>query len=586
MTQTALPGSHLGETPFQGARPYRPISARLDRLYIRRPRLVLMLIVAAYLLAGTLYAVTTPAWQNPDEPAHYNNIAYIAGGNGLPVLHHGDYDQAFMDQIVALRFPPEMSIASIRYEAYQPPLYYIAAAPAYWLGQGSLLTLRLFGVGIGAFVIILLYLCVELVFPNKPLLSVGAAAFAAFLPMQVAMSAAVNNDGLAQLLLLAALLILLRWMRGRFYGRMPLDLQWPMLAVLGLLLGLGMLTKIYAYVALVLCCGIVFLTVWLQPRVRPLEGDSRRGERGSGDTRSHLPHRRPTRRSFAAGFQAVLWIVLPAVLLALPLWLRNVQNYGAWDLLGLRFHDAVVVGQPTTAEWLAQNGWIEYSERAMTFTFRSFWGVFGWLSVFMDGRVYSLLLVFTAVVLCGLLWSVVRFISGRPETDLDRFQFWVLGFFIVFVAAVGASYAWYNLKFVQHQGRYLLWGLLPISTFVALGWRELMQPLQGKVTGFLLGLLAVAMLATSFFLPFTDRRALLAMGLLAALLWLQPFLLSGAVDAIIIGSPQALQRMLRRPGLQPLLAVLRVAVWATPFVLLFLLNLVIPVWYIGPQLAP
>jgi 4-amino-4-deoxy-L-arabinose transferase-like glycosyltransferase len=586
MMQTALPGSHLAETPYQGARPYRPISARLDRLYIRYPRLFLMFIVAAYLVAASLFAITTPAWQNPDEPAHYNNIATIASGNGLPVLHHGDYDQGYMDQLINARFPAELPIDSVRYEAYQPPLYYIAAVPAYLLAQGSLLTLRLFSVSLGAFVIILLYLCAELVFPNKPLLSVGAAAFAAFLPMQVAMSAAVNNDGLAQLLLLAAMLILLRWLRHRFYGPIrhfgdvAYDAtrtgvkrgDWPMLLLLGLLLGLGMLTKIYAYVALVLCAGMVGLTVWMRPRAHARDRD--------------VALKGPSRSSFLRGIQAMLWVVVPAILVVIPLWLRNVDLYGAWDILGLRYHDAVVVGQPTTADWLAQNGSIAYSERAMTLTFRSFWGAFGWLSVFMDSRIYFLLLVFTAIVLCGLLWSLVRFISGRPETDLDRFQFWILGFFMAFLLAVIASYAWYNLKFVQHQGRYLLWGLLPISIFIALGWREVMQPLQGKVTGFLLGLLAVLMLMTSLFVPFQDRRSFLAMATLAALLFLQPFLLSGAVDAIIIGSPQLLQRWLRRPALQPALAVLRVLAWATPFVMLFLLDLMIPLWYIGPQLGP
>ena len=584
MTQTALPGSHAAELPYQGARPYRPISARLDRLYIQRPRLFLLFIVAAYLVVGSLFAVTTPAWQNPDEPAHYNNIATIAAGDGLPVLHVGDYDQGYMDTLINGRFPSELSIDRVRYESYQPPLYYIAAVPAYLIGQGSLLTLRLFGVSLGAFVIILLYLCAELVFPNKQLLSVGAAAFAAFLPMQVAMSAAVNNDGLAQLLLLAAMLVLLRWMRRRFYDPVhhvddvasgetgPRERgDWPLLLVLGILLGLGMLTKIYAYMALVLCGGMVGLTVWLRPRAQVLDG----GKAARG----------PTRGSFLAAIQSMLWVIVPAVLFVIPLWVRNITLYGGWDILGLRFHDAVVVGQQTTAEYLAKNGSLAYGERAMTLTFRSFWGAFGWLSVFMDSRIYLLLLVFTGIVLCGLLWSLARFISGRPETDLDRFQFWILGFFTLFVAAVFASYAWYNFKFVQHQGRYFLWGLLPISVFVALGWREVMQPLQGKVTGFLLGLLAGSMLVVSFTLPFQDRRSYLAMLVLAALLFLQPFLLSGAVDAIIIGSPQVLQRWLRRPAFQPTLAVLRVLAWATPFVLLFLLDLMIPFWYIGPQLG-
>jgi hypothetical protein len=543
-----------------------------------------MLIVAGYLVAGSLFAAATPAWQNPDEPAHYNNIAHIAGGHGLPVLHHGDYDQAYMTALVNSRFPPEMSVDTVRYEAYQPPLYYVAAVPAFWVGDGSVLTLRLFGVSLGAFVIILLYLCAELIFPNKPLLSVGTAAFAAFLPMQVAMSAAINNDGLAQLLLLAAMLILLRWMKQRFYTprghgetlRLRGDgaHDWASLLVLGLLLGLGMLTKIYAYMALVLYAGMVGLTIWLRPHARLYDATGT----------AHGNHR-PTWQSTGQALAAMLLVATPAVLLAAPFWVRNVQLYGAWDFLGLRFHDAVVVGQPTTAAWLAEYGWIDYSERAMTLTFRSFWGAFGWLSVFMDDRIYLLLLVFTAIILCGLLWSLVRFISGRPETDLDRFQFWVLGFFAVYVLAVLGAYAWYNLKFVQHQGRYLLWGLLPLSTFAALGWREVMQPLQGKVTGFLLALLALSMFLASLFLPFQDRRAFLAMFLLAGLLYLQPFLLSGAVDAIIIGAPHVLQRWLSRPVLRPILAVLRVLAWATPFILLFLLDMVIPFWYIGPQLG-
>ena len=82
--------------------------------------------------------------------------------------------------------------------------------------DGSLLALRLFNVLLGTVTLILIYLSLELVFPAKPLLTVGAVAFAAFLPMHVAMTAAVNNDGLAELLLAAALLTLLRWLRIQF----------------------------------------------------------------------------------------------------------------------------------------------------------------------------------------------------------------------------------------------------------------------------------------------------------------------------------------------------------------------------------
>jgi hypothetical protein len=364
------------------------------------------------------------------------------------------------------------------------------------------------------------------------------------------------------------MLALLHWLRAQFYATTSRQ-DTTALLTMGVLLGLGMATKIYAYMALVLFGVLVWLVIWLQPRVATT-GNAAQG---------------PTWRSFWRGIVAVLWLLIPVAVLVVPLWLRNVQLYGAWDLLGMRHHDAVVVGQPTTSAWIEEYGWDGYGERALTFTFHSFWGVFGWLGVFMDSRIYTILQIFTATVGFGLLWALVRFISGRPETDMDRFQFWVLGFLIVMLMAVVASFVWYNLKFVQHQGRYLLWGILPLSVFVALGWRELMQPLQGKVTGFLAGVLAVALAIVSYTIGEGDKLAIAAMGLLSLLLLLQPFLLIGSVDAIIIGAPRFVQRLLERPVLRPWLAVLRVAAWAAPFVLLFLLDLAIPFWYIVPQLG-
>jgi hypothetical protein len=559
------------------ARAYRPIAANLDRYYIRRPSLYLAAIVVAYLATALLFAVTTPDWQNPDEPAHYNNIAHLAATGELPVLRIGDYDQVYLSELLARRFPADMSIAGLRYESYQPPLYYLAATPVFLATDGSLLALRLFNVALGAIAVLLLYTALVLVFPTKPLLFVGATGFAAFLPMHVAMNASVNNDGLAEVLLLAALMVLLRWMKRRFYrATPPAEERRPVparaipytLLVLGLLLGLGLWTKIYAYMAVVLCCALVVLVVWLRPRV----DDNQPGHGGSWQT-------------FRRGVVAALWVAAPASLLALPLWLRNARLYGGWDILGLGMHDAVVAGQPTTGEWIAHYGWMGYTERAVSFTFRSFWGVFGWMGIFMEERVYTMLWVFSGIVALGLLWALVRFICGRPETDMDRYQFWTLGFFGVMVLAVFVAYGWYNVKFVQHQGRYFFWGLLPLSAFVALGWREVMQPLQGKVTGFIVGVLTVALVIAALAVGIRDNVVILLTALLAVLLVSQPFLLSGAIDAIIIGAPVVVQRWLGRPALGPLLGVLRVVAWASPFLVLLALDWLIPFRYTLPQLA-
>jgi 4-amino-4-deoxy-L-arabinose transferase-like glycosyltransferase len=523
--------------------------------------------------------VLTPRWQAPDEPAHYNYIAHIARQLALPVLQMGDYDQSRLDRLLASRFAPQFSTSDMRYESYQPPLYYLVATPVFWLTGGSLLALRLFGVLLGIGTIGLLYLCLELVFPGKTLIPLGAAAFTALLPMHIAMAAAVNNDGLAELLLMAAMLVLLRWMRVRFYAgdavgrlqRRDTRRARHHLVMLGFLIGLGLLTKIYAYLLLPIAVLVVIVVSWLRPRV----------ERATLEA----VHLAPARRSLLQGLHWAGWVVAPAVLLALPIWVRNLLLYGPWDFLGLAWHDRVVVGQPRTGDWIADYGWVAYGERAFGFTFKSFWGVFGWMSVFLDDRIYTALLLFTGVVFLGVLWATVRFISGGPDTDMDVFQLSVLILFGLMLLAVGVSYLAYNLKFVQHQGRYFFWGLLPISTVVALGWREVLQPLQGIITGFLALVLAGAMALSAAVTGSLDRWTLLSIGVIALVLLLQPLLLAGSGKYGLRWVPARIKQWMARPRVAALLTVGRACLWVLPFVLLFVLDVAIPKLFIAPQLG-
>ena len=82
-----------------------------------------------------------------------------------------------------------------------------------------------------------------------------------------------------------------------------------------------------------------------------------------------------------------------------------------------------------------------------------------------------------------------------------------------------------------------------------------------------------------------DRVTVGLMGGMALLLLIQPYLLSGVVDTAIIGAPVRIQGWLGHPRLRPLLAAGRVLIWAVPFLALWLLDLAIPFWYIGPQLG-
>jgi 4-amino-4-deoxy-L-arabinose transferase-like glycosyltransferase len=530
-----------------------------DRLYIQHPRQWVAVLVALYALLAGNYALNTPAWQAPDEPAHYNYIADIATQVRLPVLQAGDYDQDLLDWLRRRGFPPETPIDRVRYEGYQPPLYYLLAAPLFWLSNGNLLLLRCFGVLLGVCTILTLYRCLELVFPGKPLISVSAAAFASLLPMHIAMNAAVNNDSLAELLVAGSLLVLLRWMHGQFYSepeRPARSCTQRYLTLLGVLLGLGMLTKIYAYALAPVCLCTIAAVAW----------------------------RRHPGSTLWSSIRLSLWAGLPALLMGAPWWIRNWRLYGAWDLLGTRWHDKVVAGQPTTSAWLADNGVEAFFERAFDFTFKSFWGVFGWMGVFLDERIYTAMLLFTGILFLGLLWALVRLIAGGPDMDMDDFQLWVLGLFAVLVVTVTASYVVYNLKFVQHQGRYFFWGLLPISTFVGLAWREVLRPLQGLITGILTGTLALTFFIAGSFGGGLKEWTVLTCGLFAIFLVCQPLLLIGTHEL-----PQRLamlsMSMKIQPGLERVLAALRTCAWMTPFLLLALLNLWIPIGVLLPQLA-
>ncbi|MEZ4718186.1 MAG: phospholipid carrier-dependent glycosyltransferase [Caldilineaceae bacterium] len=169
------------------------------------------------------------------------------------------------------------------------------ATPIFWLTQGNLLALRFFNLLLGALGLWLLYAGVATVFPNKTLISGGALAFAALLPMQIAVAAAVNNDVLAQVMVVAAMYVLLRWMRTQFHGTAALDSRQStmMLILLGFLLGLGMVTKIYAYLVLPVAVATVVLVAWLRPRVgRPLRGLEWSQLRRSIARRSGSSHRR------------------------------------------------------------------------------------------------------------------------------------------------------------------------------------------------------------------------------------------------------------------------------------------------------
>lgn len=428
--------------------------------------LILLALLIAYLALGAAYAFSTPQWQAPDEPAHYNYIKYIAEHGALPVLEAGDYDQVYNENFT--RTPHDVqtrSIDPLRYENYSPPLYYILAVPFYALTDGWVLGVRIFSVLLGGALVVVAYLIGAEVFPTRLHIALGGAAFVAFVPQHVTMLSAVNSDALAELLIALCVLQALRLFRS------PQPSQ-RALFILGGTLGLGFLTKATAYYT-----ALPVVSVALILHARRYE--------------SRTTH--------------YVLVFLPALTLGALFWVRNLGVYGGFDILGLARHNAIVVGQPTTAEWIAQYGLADTVWRGLTTTFHSFWGQFGWMAVPMPDNVYLVLGGLSVAAVIGWLWWIIE---GRMTGDGRRRAFTPAAILLVLLTLLTfGGLAYYNLTFVQYQGRYLFPALIPLGLVFTLGLDQWL----GKIRSIVVKLVAKSKRDLT---PWLDEAQLLALTLI------------------------------------------------------------------------
>ncbi len=445
----------------------------------RHTRTILALILLLYLVLGSLFAVYTPPWQAPDEPAHYNYVRYLAEQGQFPVLHMGDYPHAYLEQIKAAGFPPDMSFDPIRYEFHQPPLYYALLALVYTLAGGSLLALRLVSVLLGAGIVMLAYTIGWRVFSARPGPALGAAAFVAFLPQHLATVAQVGNDVLAEVLLATTLWVLLQRMaNGEATPPLKSAIHSSQSAIrLGFLLGLILITKTTAYIAVPLAGGVIAWRWWRE------------------------------RASFRRIAVEALGVIVPAALIALPWYARNISVYGWPDFLGLQRHDAIVLGQTRLADFVAQNGWAAYWQRAVEWTFKSFTGVFGWMGVWLDTRVYFALALLGGIAVAAWLlrgqyyvrrtaYSVsAEELTPRNTQYAVRSMQYAARLLTLSALLTFLAYIWYNTQFLQHQGRYLFTALIPIGMVFAAGWDAVARPGMGRWLAAGLALLAAGLAA-------------------------------------------------------------------------------------------
>jgi 4-amino-4-deoxy-L-arabinose transferase-like glycosyltransferase len=418
-----------------------------------RARLLLGAIVAGYLVFAALYATRVPLWNAPDEPAHYNYIASIAIDHQLPVLRPGDYNQQLLDRLVSAHFPPGQSVASLRYESHQPPLYYLIAAPVLAVTRHASLrtqvvALRLVTVLIGALFVLATYRLARLIFRRSEVLPLAAAAFVAFIPMHLFMDASIDNDALAELMLCLTLIVLVDDLQE--CGKAENDWR------AGLVVGLAILSKLVAAVSAVLVV-VGFL-----------------GSAYLATDRAAALRRLPRRLVRAGSVSLVVsgwWVV------------RNLVVYGWKDPFALRRHAVVVVDQPLTGRLSLT------LVRSMSLTlFHSFWGQFGWMGIPYADRTYDVIEALSALVALGALlfgWQALRSQRGGSPS-VRRFkgeavsvtlaaERWAWGLLLAEVVLVIGGVVFYNLRYLQPQGRYLFPTLPTLAMLAAAGVAELFR---------------------------------------------------------------------------------------------------------------
>ena len=420
----------------------------------------LALILGLYLLLTVAYSVVNPLFESPDEQLHYFTAQYISGNWQLP----------FTDD------PPDGWMGQ---EAAQPPLYYMISAvlispidtsqakervwfnpfarlgdaesPANtnafvhsdlerWPWQGYVLAAHLLRLGsavIGLGTLLFIYGSARLVWPDDKNRALLAAAIIAFLPQFNFLHASISNDPLIVFFCAAALWQLLRlWYQGESDRR---------LVLLGLTIGLGMLSKMAGLLLLAYAVGFLAVLSWRQEKaVRPLL------------------------RNFG---RRLLLVVGFALLLGGWLLIRNWQLYG--DITATSVFIRVAGGDRgyTLGQVLGETPGL----------WRSFFAVFGWMNVAPPIWLYFLWngLVLSAVL--GVVLATIQAIKSRKKTaSLSTSHLlesllsppFLLG---IWVFVVYAGLVQFLLKTPAAQGRLMFPALVPLSLGLAYGfsqWRQ------------------------------------------------------------------------------------------------------------------
>ena len=417
----------------------------------------LLLILVIYAVLGIAYSWIVPLGEAPDEVDHFLYVRYLVEQRAFPVMHPKASDNETM-------------------EANQPPLFYllnaIATAPFpmaasadfplnacftfdphdggrahFYLHQTAeqepfaadylaFRVARLLSVVLGAIAVCLVYGLGRQMMPSDERVSLLAAGILAFNPQFIFMTASVNNDVLTAVIGAALVYFSVEAVRTPSRKRF---------VVLGLLMGLGLLTK------------FALLAFWPLPLLAALL--SIRNERWKSALQN-----------------GVIVVGLP-ILIAGWWYLRAIRLYGdplAWDVhLQAKGSEVLRTSVLTLLDL----------QEFLVIHFQSYWAWFGWLKIQAPGWVYGLLAVGVLLATMGL---ILVLLDRRIQISRERIAnlhtlirnaptITAVLFNGLAVAAIYASLLRYiqTINWSGYQGRLAYAAAAPIAALLGLGWWRL-----------------------------------------------------------------------------------------------------------------
>ncbi|HOT90187.1 MAG TPA: glycosyltransferase family 39 protein [Anaerolineae bacterium] len=472
----------------------------------------LALLLCSFTVLGLLYSAAVPIFEASDEVWHYPMVQHIAEHWTLPVQP----------------LEPGAPSGPWRQEASQPPLYYaLAAALTAWIDTGDLAQVRhlnphvaageatpdgsnpnlvvhnpalerfpwrgtvlavhiarLLSVLLGTWAVYLTWALVRELYPQSPGLALIAAAIHAFTPMYMFISASVNNDNLVVPLCSLALLMMVRIVKSQKSEVESRKSKVKSYLALGVVIGLGLLTKASAIALLPFAAATIAWEAW--------QNLQRQIENQKSKIKNH-PSLLPTPYSLLPkialhALRNLALVFLPALAISGWWFYRNFRLYGDW--LGLNAFYAVLGTRDIPAD-LAQLWAERYAFAA------GYWGNFGGLNVPMPTWVYTILNLFAILAALGL---VVRFglwaVSRKSKVQSPKFK-----------VNPSISNLWPFSWDAQTAARALAWAW-PAAVFVSwIRWATVTWSSQGRLI-----FSAMPMWALALALPMANGKWQMANG--------------------------------------------------------------------------